>query len=153
MRWFWQTQADLPVSELGYADPSHAQFNAMLEAKRTLEPPSIDLSAPWMTPETLAKLPQLNTNFEQSRNIDAMQGAQDRHKTTQQQTGSGSSDRKQDAPKPELKPKGALRKRADQAAKDEMWLAALRDEVMEQAIPDQERMPPQPHHRMEIDMK
>ncbi|MEL6667048.1 MAG: hypothetical protein AAFQ24_13040 [Pseudomonadota bacterium] len=151
MRWFWQKQSNEKAPDLRCGDPSHAQFNKALEERKA--PPEIprDVNAPWMKPETRLRLPPMQPDFEKSLDHEVADKAQKRIEQSKQgKSGRGSSEKTQDEPKPALKPKGDLRRKADQAAREQTYLSALRDEVMNaaQAVPDpgspaksQERMP------------
>ena len=134
MRWFWQKQPAKSALDLRYGDPSHALFNEALEGRRTPPDPLRDLNAPWMKPDTRLRLPTLRSDFEVSHDRDAVLGAEEPVKQTKQnQSGRGSAGKEQDQPKPALKPKGALRRKADQAVREEVKLSELRDAVMEAA--------------------
>ncbi|MDJ0922255.1 MAG: hypothetical protein QNI84_14095 [Henriciella sp.] len=147
VRWFWQKPAPAEAPDIRYAHPNHELFNKRLEEQRNPSPPSKDLTAPWMKADTLLRLPQVGDNFEQSADRDAMWRSQDRHKelakSTSTDTGSISAVKDSDVPKPSLKPKGDLRKRADQAAREDKWFAALRDTVMDDAQRAAENIPKQ----------
>lgn len=142
--------------DIRYADPTHEAFNAALEARRHPEPKPVDPSAPWMKPDVRMRLPQVHSDFEVSRNPIAQARIEARAKQAvdDQSGGTGRSD--QDEPKPALKPKGAIRRDGDQAARDAQWMARQRDAVMaaakaqednpesQETRQDYRRMPPVP---------
>ena len=139
MRWFWQKKSRRLEPDLQYGDPTHAQFNAEL-AQRSAPPEKLrDLEEPWMKPDVLLRLPDLQPDFENSQNRDAAEREQKQVQQSKQgKSGRGSSEKTQDEPKPALKPKGDLRRKADQAAREQTNLAKIRDEVMKaaEAMPD-----------------
>ena len=134
MRWFWQKKPRRPKPDLQYGDPTHAQFNAELE-QRSAPPDKLrDLDAPWLKPDTQLRLPQMRLDFEASQDLEAADRAQTQIRKSQQDNSEhGSHEKEQDQPKPELKPKGELRRRADQAVREQTYLSKIRDEVMEAA--------------------
>ena len=147
MRWFWEKTTPDEVPDIRYAHPGHEIFNKRLEEKRNPPSPLADLNAPWMKNEALLSLPQIASAFEKSADRDAMWHAQDRHpkpnKSKSTETGSVSAANDNEVPKLALKPKGDLRKRADQAAHEDRWFEALRDAVMEDAQRAAENAPKQ----------
>ena len=135
MRWFWQKQSHGPEPDLHFSDPTHAAFNQALEQRTAPpEPQPRDLDAPWMKPDVQLRLPDIHPDFEKSHDRETGERVQERIKQTQQKQGDGSSSKETDQPKPALKPKGDLRRKSDQAAREEVKLSELRDQVMKAAV-------------------
>lgn len=94
---------DDPKPAVRYSDPSHADLNA----KRELTPTPPPFDGPWIKPETLARMPNMARDFQINRDPLVAKQVHDLE-TGEDRSGSGTA-RKQDKPKPELKPPPHMR--------------------------------------------
>ena len=127
---------DQKVPSIRYAHENHAAFNKALAARQKSKSPELDISAPWMPPETLFGLPRVHKDFDVSRDPAAAKKLDEAKKNTANrggQDGRGSTMVKRDKPSPEHRPPPEMRRSVDQRQFNDRWLAEERDAVMRRA--------------------
>lgn len=111
-----------------YAHPGHREFNKRFDPPEPA-PVSLDIHKPWMSAETLKRLPLVRLAFDRHRG-EAVPPPQDLPEG--KQVGKSETE-KTDRPQPELKPSQHMRGQIDR----EMWLKSQLEEALAHAAPQQ----------------